>query len=73
MIPSYLPGEGKLWVYIAGAGFLLSALANLTGFLKTVACYLLAAELLLLVIAIHLKPAINNDRLYTIYYNATER
>jgi uncharacterized membrane protein YphA (DoxX/SURF4 family) len=64
MLPSYMPGDGKIWLYIAGAGFLLAALAIITGLLKTIACYLLAAELLVLVIVIHLKPAINNDGLH---------
>ena len=65
MIPDYLPGDGKIWIYLTGTGFLLSALAILTGFLKTIACYLLAAELLVLVLAIHLKPAINNDPMHS--------
>ncbi len=65
MVPGYMPGDGKLWIYLTGAGFLLSALAIITGFLKTVACYLLAVELLVIVFAIHLKPAMNNDPLHT--------
>ena len=64
-IPDYLPGDSKIWIYILGTGYVLSALAILTGFLKTVACYLLAAELLVIVFAIHLKPAINNDPVNT--------
>ena len=65
MVPDYLPGGGKIWIYIAGAGFLLSALAIITGFLKTIACYLLAAELLVFVFILHLKPAMNKDSLHT--------
>jgi uncharacterized membrane protein YphA (DoxX/SURF4 family) len=65
MVPDYLPGQGKIWIYLVGAGMVLAALAIITGLLKTIACYLLAAELIVLVLAIHLKPALNNDALHT--------
>jgi len=64
-VPGYLPGDNKVWIYILGTGYLLSALAILTGFLKTIACYLLAAELLIIALAIHLKPAFNFDPVHT--------
>jgi len=60
-VPSYMPGEGKVWVYITGGGFILAAIAIITGFMKTVACYLLAAELLVFALALHLKGAINDN------------
>jgi uncharacterized membrane protein YphA (DoxX/SURF4 family) len=65
MIPDYLPGDGKIWIYVAGGGMVLAALAILTGLLKTLACYLLAAELIAFVLILHLKSAINNDPLHT--------
>jgi uncharacterized membrane protein YphA (DoxX/SURF4 family) len=65
MVPRYMPGDGKLWIYLSGSGFLLSAIAIITGFLKTAACYLLAAELLVIAFAIHLKPAMNHNPLNT--------
>jgi putative oxidoreductase len=54
-IPDFLPGDPKIWVYITGAGFVLAAIAIITGILKTLACYLLAAMLLVFVFTIHLK------------------
>lgn len=59
-VPQFMPGDAQLWVYIAGSGLLLAALAIISGFQKTLACYLLAAELLIIVITVHLKPALNN-------------
>lgn len=61
MIPDYLPGDGKIWVYVAGAGLVLAAIAIITGILKTLACYLLAAELLLFVFMLHLQPFIDGN------------
>ena len=65
MVPDYLPGDGKIWIYVAGGGMILAALAIITGLLKTIACYLLAAELIVFVLILHLKPTINNDPLHT--------
>ena len=53
--------DGPVGIALA---LLLAALAIITGLLKTIACYLLAAELIVLVLAIHLKPALNNDSLH---------
>lgn len=61
MIPDYMPGDGKIWIYISGATLVLAALAILINKFKTVACYLLAAMLLIIVFAIHLKPAMDGD------------
>lgn len=55
MVPDFLPGDGKLWVYITGAAFILVAIAIITGFQKTLACYLLAAVLIIFVLTIHIK------------------
>lgn len=61
MIPNSLPGDGKLWVYITGAGLIAAALAILINKFKTVACYLLAAMLLIFVFTLHLKSAMDGN------------
>lgn len=61
MIPDYMPGSAKLWVYIAGAGFVLAAIAIITGIQKTLACYLLALMLLIFVFTLHLQPAMDGN------------
>ena len=54
MVPSFVPGSGKIWIYITGTGHLLAAIAILTGIMKTLACYLLAAMLLIFVFTIQI-------------------
>jgi len=54
-VPDFMPGDGKMWIYIIGAGFILAAIAIVTGIQKTLACYLLAAVLLIFVFTIHIK------------------
>jgi putative oxidoreductase len=54
-VPSFIPGPGSLWIYISGAGFILAAVGILTDIKKTLACYLLAAMLLIFVFTIHIK------------------
>ncbi|HQW93208.1 MAG TPA: hypothetical protein PKY28_08925 [Ferruginibacter sp.] len=61
MIPEYLPGDGKVWIYITGAALIAAALAILINKFKTVACYLLAAMLLVFVFTIHLQPAMDGN------------
>ena len=61
MIPDYMPGDGKIWIYVTGAAFIAAALAILINKFKTVACYLLAAMLLIIVFTIQLKPAMDGD------------
>jgi len=61
MIPDYLPGDGKLWIYITGAGFIAAGLAILINKFKRVACYLLAAMLLVFVFTLHLKTAMDGN------------
>ena len=60
-IPDNIPGDGKMLVYIAGAGLIAAALAILINKLKMPACYLLAAMLLVFVFAIHLQPALDGN------------
>ena len=33
-VPTYMPGEGKIWVYVTGAGLILAALAILINSIK---------------------------------------
>jgi len=54
-VPDFMPGDGKIWSYVIGAGFILAAIAIITGIQKTLACYLLAAVLIVFVLAIHIK------------------
>lgn len=61
MIPEYMPGDGKIWVYLTGAVLLVAALAILINKLKTIACYLLAAMLLVFVFTLHLQPAMDGN------------
>jgi putative oxidoreductase len=55
MVPDFMPGDGKIWIYVTGAGFILAAIAIIIDMQKTLACYLLAAVLLIFVFAIHIK------------------
>lgn len=59
-VPDYFPGDGKLYIYLSGAGFILAALAIVADIQKTLACYLLAAVLLLFVFTMHLKSFDSN-------------
>jgi putative oxidoreductase len=54
-VPSFMPGAGKIWIYITGGAMILAAIAIITGIQKTLAAYLLAAMLLIFAFAIHLK------------------
>lgn len=54
-VPDFMPGDGKIWSYVIGTGFILAAIAIITGIQKTLACYLLAAMLLIFVFTIHIK------------------
>jgi putative oxidoreductase len=61
MIPDFMPGDGKVWIYITGAGLIAAALAIIINKLKTVACYLLAVMLLIFVFTLHLQPALDGN------------
>lgn len=54
-VPKFIPGDGKIWIYITGAGFIIAAIAIIIEVQKTLACYLLADVLLIFVFAIHIK------------------
>lgn len=53
-IPGFIPGPGSLWIYITGAVFVLAAIGILADLKKTLACYLLAAMLLIFAFTVHL-------------------
>lgn len=55
MVPDFFPGDGKIWIYLTGAGFILAAIAIIIDMQRTLACYLLAAVLLIFVFTIHIK------------------
>ncbi|MGC4100600.1 hypothetical protein [Ferruginibacter sp.] len=61
-VPSFMPGDGKIWVYITGIGFLLAAVAIIINKQKKLACYLLALMLIIFILTIHLMPAINQGK-----------
>ena len=60
-IPAYMPGSATIWVYVTGAGLGLAAIAIIFNIQKTLACYLLAAMLLVFVFTMHLQPAMDGN------------
>lgn len=52
-VPRFIPGPGSLWIYITGAVFVLAAIGILADLKKVLACYLLAAMLLLFAFTVH--------------------
>jgi len=56
MVPSFIPG-GAAWLYITGAALIAAAIAFLTGKYRSLAGYLLAIFLIVIVLTIHV-PAI---------------
>jgi putative oxidoreductase len=61
IVPGYLPGGGKIWVYFTGACMILAAIAFITNKYAKPAGLLLAAMLLLFVIMLHIPALINAD------------
>ena len=61
MIPDFMPGDGKIWIYITGGGLMAAALAIIINKFKTLACYLLAIMLLIFVFTIHWKSAMDGN------------
>jgi len=57
-VPSFIPGPGSLWVYVTGAVFLVAAIGILADLKKTLACYCLAAMLLIFAFTVHLRMPI---------------
>lgn len=61
MIPAFMPGDGKIWVYLTGAVLLAAALSIIINKFKTIACYMLAGMLLVFVFTLHLQPAMDGN------------
>jgi uncharacterized membrane protein len=61
LVPDYMPGGGKIWIYITGGAFITAALAILINKFTRPACYLLAAMLIAFVLLLHLKPAMDGN------------
>lgn len=59
MVPGYMPGPAKIWVMISGAGLILAAISILINKYRRIACLLLALELVLFVLLLHI-PAMNS-------------
>jgi len=57
-VPSFMPGDASLWVYITGICFIAAAIAIIINKYKKMACYLLALLLIVFVVTIHLTPAV---------------
>lgn len=60
-VPEFMPGDGKVWIYITGVGLVAAAFAIIINKFKKLACYLLAIMLLIFVFTIHLKPAMDGN------------
>lgn len=56
LLPDYLPG-GAFWIYFTGVCLLLAAIAILVDKQTRLACYLLAAMLLIFGFTLHLRPS----------------
>lgn len=54
-VPNYFPGDGKIWVFLTGAVFILAAIAIIVDKFRTAACYLLAFTLIVFVLTVHIK------------------
>lgn len=61
LIPDYMPGDGKVWIYLTGCGLIGAALAIIINKFKTPACYLLAVMLLVFVFTLHLQSALDGN------------
>ena len=58
-VPDFIPGPGSLWIYITGVVFVLAAIGILADLKKIIACYLLAAMLLIFAFTVHLHSHID--------------
>ena len=61
IVPTSIPGDASIWVYVIGAALILAAIAIIINKYKTLACYLLAAMLIVFVFTLHLKPAMDGN------------
>lgn len=61
LVPDIMPGDRQFWIYFTGGSLVAAALAILLNKLKRIACYLLAAMLLIFVFTLHIKPAMDGN------------
>jgi hypothetical protein len=59
-VPGFFPGDGKIWIYVFAAVFILTAIAIITGIKKPLACYLFAGTLILAAIFVSGKSFSSN-------------
>lgn len=57
MIPTFMPADPTIWVYITGAALIAAALAIIINKFKTLACYLLAVMLIIIALTVHMDAA----------------
>jgi uncharacterized membrane protein YphA (DoxX/SURF4 family) len=62
LVPAWLPG-GAVWVYITGVCLILAAVAIIIGKFTRIACFLLAAMLIIFVLTIHLPHLLGGDQM----------
>lgn len=64
-VPSYMPGNPSLWIYITGVAFLIIAVAIILNKYKKYACYAFAGLMLIFFLLIHLPDLMVNK--YNLY------
>lgn len=58
-VPSFIPGNPVMWMYITGAGFLAFSIAVILNKFKKLACYLLALMFIIFVLTVHINDVIH--------------
>lgn len=61
IVPSYMPGDGKIWVYITGVCMLAAGIAFLMNKMVKIAGLLLAALLIIYVLTLHLPSVLDGN------------
>ena len=62
LVPAWLPG-GAIWVYVTGVCLILAALSIIIGKFTRIACFLLAAMLIIFVLTIHLPGVLSGNQM----------
>jgi len=63
MVPSYMPGDGTIWVYITGAALVAAALAIIINKYAKLAAGMLAVMLIIFVFTLHLPAAMSDNEM----------
>jgi uncharacterized membrane protein len=53
IVPTYMPGGGKVWIYITGVCLILAAISFLIGKYTRIAALLLTAFLVIIILVVH--------------------